>query len=355
LILKKTNKGDEEVTINKRKKVDTALNMLEKAGVFNISRLSSPRHLTVLNYHRINDIDQEGFDTFIPNVSATPAEFERQMDHVRKHYNVISCETLCAWLEGKEKLPSYSAMVTFDDGYEDNYSNAYPVLKTLKVPAIIFLTSDYIGKKEPFYWDYAAYCFQHTKKNSAELPFLGAAALSNEAGRQRVLMEWIEKMKLQPEIEKQQAVAELGAILEVSPTTEAFSGLTLSWEQVREMGENGIEMGSHTASHPILTRIPPSQVEEELARSKKKIEAETGRRVRGFAYPNGHKADFSEVVMGLVRKTGYDAAFTLMRGVCRYAEVKKEPLTIRRIFIGASDSFSKFTTKLAAAKFMPGD
>lgn len=165
------------------------------------------------------------------------------------------------------------------------------------------------------------------------------------------MREWIERIKSLPEQEKQKAVEDLAANLEVVVPSGAFSDLYLNWEQVRSMSRNGIEMGSHSASHAILTRIPLTQVETELLKSKQKIELETCQPVLSFAYPNGSAADYSADVINLLQKAGYRLAFSLEPGINPFTQLKKEPFAIRRIFLGTSDTFPRFVAKLALSSF----
>ncbi len=317
-----------------------------------IARRFSPAGLTVLNYHRVDDVSRSGFDTFIPNVSATPAEFAVQMDFVKRNYNVITCQHLSAFLHGKTDLPPYPALITFDDGYYDNYSNAYPILRERNLPAVIFLATDYIEREIPFYWDYVAYCFSHTERTSAELPVLGLVSWTNTQERKAAVKRWINSIKQFPDQDKKTVVRELAALLDVNVPSHAFANLHATWDQVREMSRNGIEMGAHTATHPILTRVSLSRVEEELRLSKEKIEDELGRPVISFAYPNGGVNDFSPEVVSLVKKIGFELAFTLVQGTTRYADIRSNPLTIRRIYLGASDVLPRFVTKLSVNRFI---
>ena len=319
---------------------------------FDLARRISPNVLTVLNYHRIDDVSRTGFDTFIPNVTATPAEFARQMDYVKRNYNVITSEHLNAFRQGESDLPPYPMMITFDDGYHDNYSNAFPVLKERNLPAVIFLATDYIDRDVPFYWDFVAYCFSHTQKTSAELPELGLVSWTETKVRKAIVKHWINSIKRLTEHDKKKAVERLTTLLDVKVPSHAFSGLHATWDQVREMNRNGIEMGAHTATHPILTRVSLSRVEEELCRSKQKIEDELGKPVISFAYPNGGPNDFSPDVVTLVKKTGFELAFTLVNGTTRYAAIKRNPLTIRRICLGRSDVFPRFVAKLSVNRFI---
>jgi peptidoglycan/xylan/chitin deacetylase (PgdA/CDA1 family) len=111
------------------RKSDYLLMLLHKLGVFNLVWKSTPDTLTVLNYHRVDEPSHSSFDTFRPNVSTTPSGFARQMDYVAHKYHVISATDLVAFIRRGQKLPSHAALITFDDGYLDNYTNAYPILK----------------------------------------------------------------------------------------------------------------------------------------------------------------------------------------------------------------------------------
>lgn len=328
------------------RKSDYPLIFLNRMGLFNIIRKSTPNVLTVLNYHRIDDPNRAGFDTFRPNVSATPEMFAIQMDYLARYYNVISGTELINYIKHGKKLPSYAALITFDDGYLDNYVHAYPILKARNLPAIIFLATDYIETGIPFYWDYIAYCFYHTSKGEAELPGLGVQIWSDNGGRDRVMQKWIEWLKSLLETEKQVAVRQLSEILDVHISDVAFANLTVSWAQAREMSDNGIEMGGHTASHPILTRISLDEATNELRKSKQHIEDVLGKRVSTFAYPNGQETDFNHEIAGRVGTVGYGAAFTLLSGPTRYGTVSNQPYTIRRIFMSHEDNISRFVAKL---------
>jgi peptidoglycan/xylan/chitin deacetylase (PgdA/CDA1 family) len=300
-----------------------------------------------LNYHRIDDASRLGFDTFAQNFSATPDEFALQMDYVQRHFNVISCEHLRAWIDNEIELPPRPALITFDDGYYDNYAYAYPILKARNLRAVIFLTTGLIEQARPFYWDHIAYCFQHTKRTSAILPHLGTVSWNTEIEKKKVIQNWVDRLKQLPDQEKQQAVDNLPELLDASISDRNFSGLYLTWDQIREMSQNGIEMGSHTVNHPILTRIPLSEVETELIQSRQKIETEIKKPVIAFAYPNGGQSDFSPDVISAVRRTGYQLAFTLTREPCYYSRVRANPFAIPRVYLGSSDVLARFVAKLS--------
>jgi peptidoglycan/xylan/chitin deacetylase (PgdA/CDA1 family) len=322
------------------------LRLLLRAGLFDAMHRLWPARLTVLAYHRVVDLDAAGFDTFGPNVSATPAAFAAQMDFIRRRFNVVCARDVTAWLDGKGSLPPHPALITFDDGYRDNFDHALPILCQRNMPALVFLTTNHIGQAEPFYWDLMAYCFQHTSRDDADLPLLGWQQWRDEQSRTAIMRRWLAALKAVPEEEKREAVRQLPEALGVSVPKDAFAGLCLSWDQVRVMAAAGVDMGAHTQSHPVLTRVSLEQARREAAGSKARIEAEIGRPVTTFAYPNGLPADFNPALQAMLTQVGFRAAFTLVPGPERLAEVRREPMAIRRIFIGHSDTLPRFAARV---------
>lgn len=322
------------------------LRILLRAGLFDAMHRLWPARLTVLAYHRVVDLNVPGFDTFKPNVSATPAAFAAQMDFIRRRFNVVGVQDVVAWLYGQGSLLPHPALITFDDGYRDNFDHALPVLCQRNLPALVFLTTNHIGQAAPFYWDFIAYCFQHTSCCGADLPLFGWQQWRDEHTRTAVMRRWLAALKALPDAEKWQVVRQLPAALGVSVPKDAFADLHLNWDQVRVMVAAGVDMGAHTQSHPILTRVPLEQARREAIGSKARIEAEIGYPVTTFAYPNGLPADFNPALYAMLTQGGFQAAFTLVPGPARLAEVRREPMAIRRIFIGHSDTLPRFAAKV---------
>jgi peptidoglycan/xylan/chitin deacetylase (PgdA/CDA1 family) len=269
------------------------------------------------------------------------------MDYLSKWFNVISAHDLVQWLSGGKELPPYAALITFDDGYLDNYTFAYPILRAHNFPALIFLTTEHIGTDAPFYWDMVAYCFHHTNRDQLTFPDGKTESWSNEEQRDQVSRNWIESMKLLPEGEKLRYVQDLPAALCVSVPEGFFKKLMMSWRQVREMQAGGIEFGAHTLTHPILTRITLDQVREEIEGSKARIEKELGGPVLSFAYPNGQASDLNREIEQIVAEAGIRVAFTLLNGPSSLEEVKRDPYAIRRIFISYKHSLSEYAALLS--------
>ncbi|HSL41891.1 MAG TPA: polysaccharide deacetylase family protein [Anaerolineales bacterium] len=331
---------------SRRSLKNRAVKLAHDTGLLRAGRGFWARSLTVVNYHRIDDPNRSDFDSFKPNVSATPEDFDRQMNYLAKWFHVVSLQDVVDWLDGHRELPPHAALITFDDGYLDNFTAAFPILRRHKFPALIFLTTGHIGTDRPFYWDLAAYCFYHTQKDQVMLPDGNLLRWSTQEQRERALKDWVESLKKLPETEKQSWVDRLPEALGVSIPKGFFQSLMVDWDQVREMQQGGIEFGAHTVHHPILTRIPLEQVCKEVEASKSKIEEETGKAVLGFAYPNGESSDLNRQIEKAVADSGIRAAFTLLNGPSPLSEVKRNPYAIRRIFISHRHSLPVFASLL---------
>jgi peptidoglycan/xylan/chitin deacetylase (PgdA/CDA1 family) len=325
----------------------TVFALAHQTGLVRAGRALWAKSLTVVNYHRIDDPQRSDFDSFKPNVSATPQGFDRQLDYLAKWFNVVSLKDLVAWLDGKQTLPPYAALITFDDGYLDNYITAYPILCKHNFPALIFLTTGHIGTDAAFYWDMAAYCFAHTKKDSLPFPDGTTKHWANPSERDRVSKAWTESMKVLPQAEKESHVQRLPELLDVSVPSGFFQKLMMDWDQVKEMQKGGIEFGAHSIHHPILTRISLGQARAEVQGSKARIEKELAEPVLGFAYPNGQLADLNEPIERIVADSGIRAAFTLLNGPSSLGEVKRNPYAIRRIFISHKHSPGEYAALLS--------
>jgi len=147
------------------------------------------------------------------------------MRYLSRAYTPVSLLQIAQHLQGGTPFPPRAVAVTFDDGYGDNYENAYPVVQEYRIPATIFLATQFIGTGEIPPWEKGCY--------TGDKP------------------------------------------------------LMLSWQQVREMSAGGISFGAHTLTHPFLTRIPRQQARAEIDLSKDVIEQQIGKPVTLFAYPSG--------------------------------------------------------------------
>jgi peptidoglycan/xylan/chitin deacetylase (PgdA/CDA1 family) len=266
------------------------------------------RNAQILIYHRVND-DRDPYFGGIPTI-----EFDRQMAYVSSRFRVLPLSALVTALRAGE-LPDNAIAVTLDDGYRDNYLRAYPILRQYSIPATIFLTTSVIGSDRQLWHDDVFSAFRMTTAPTLE-PFASGSVggpLTTVGDRLRVQHEFLAHIRTLDAGERTAAIARLRDQLRVGPPPKT-PGLMLTWDEIRTMSRGGIQFGSHTVTHPILSRIDRVQAMRELTDSKNTIEEQLGLPVEGFAYPNGTRTDFLPDTKSLLREAGYTYAVTTIPG-----------------------------------------
>ena len=279
--------------------------------------------LTILSYHRINEVT-DGFLFDEDVVSAEPSAFEREMKFCKKNFNPITFSYLKKCIDGKETLPSYPLIITFDDGYRDNFTYAFPILQRLGVPATIFLTVHNVETGENFWWDELNH-YLKSKKN-AQKPDI------------RSLLRLLKTIPNRERIER---------IKELKDTTKLnLERQVLTWEEIIHMANSGVEFGSHTMTHPVLSMIEnKTDIEYELKQSKEIIEDKLGKEVIAFSYPIGGKGSFNSKIKEIVKETGYSFAVGYMHGV-NYLNNGFDRFSLHRLDMD-QESLDRFKAKLA--------
>lgn len=298
--------------------------------------------LRILAYHRIWDEAAADFAFDEQLISATSEEFQRQMDWARRHFQVLSFADLHGCDKEDRPWPRRALIVTFDDGYADNYTHAFPILKELNLPATIFLSTSYMDQPRLFWWDAIAYCVKHTRLPQFSLPgdSTEAFSLQGQCAKQKAINKILHHVKSVPEEEKDCFMKKLPELLQVTLPDDISSANQLNWQQVQEMSDNRIEFGGHSLTHPILTNISATQLDEEIAGSRQAIEAHINQEVLVFSFPNGQS---SPVVQAAVERAGYAYSTAYFAGV---AHPSKGRHGLPRIAVETDFSFAVFQANL---------
>ena len=274
----------------------------------------------ILYYHRVND-DR---DPFFPSISTKL--FEEEMRFVSAHYKVVSLSQLLNALEGGSTEPVLA--ITFDDGYQDNYHNAFPILQRYKVPASIFLETGSIDSREPLWFEQMALAIKNAAKDYIELEtdFPKRFWLRTRAERLAAIEDLFSFLRELPDLGRRQTLSRILRQLAVEDHTERRDKM-LTWDQVRAMQKSGIDFGGHTVTHPFLSRMSEQEVVWEVCECKRRIEEELQVPVCHFAYPNGREKDFGKWNRDVVRQAGYRAAVTTIWG---QNSGSTDPMELRR-------------------------
>jgi len=290
---------------------DIKCNFFYVSGIYNlILKIKKKKgiKLIILAYHSVtkDKVRFEGLQVSIEN-------FEKQIRFLKTNFDIISIEKAMKYIEDHSSKILNKLVITFDDGYKDNFDIVYPILKKYEVPFTIFLTTDPIENHDLIWTNKLRDYIEQSN-----MPIL-------KIGEK-------DSLNIATDIEKEQAINYLKKKLKTVENIERIALLNniyrqigykffhdkcyemLSVEQIKILSRNGVSFHSHSVSHPIVSRLKKTEFEYELLESREKIYQWTGNRPVYFAYPNGKPTDFTEESKELLSNMGYKAAFTLIRG-----------------------------------------
>ena len=281
--------------------------LLRRSGVVRLRRRTSG--LVILMFHKVNDEPDP-----LP-LTLRPHLFDQMLGEIRRHHPIVALEQGLRDLD--DGRPGLQVALTFDDGYRDNYDQALPILQRHDAPATIFLSVDHINGTRVLWYERLNHALATAGSSSLDLTDVGLQewSLASNQGRHQALVDLNEQVKRYPAERRDQLI---NLIRERAASAPERSGSPmLTWPLVREMTAAGISFGSHTMSHPILTRETPEAVRREVRESRAVIEAELGLPVRLFAYPNGTASSFNDEVARELELAGYICATTTVPGINR--------------------------------------
>ncbi|HEX8030337.1 MAG TPA: polysaccharide deacetylase family protein [Vicinamibacterales bacterium] len=321
--------------------------LLRMTGALQVlERLPRKRGLIVLNYHRVGDPAGNPFDD--ATFSATAAAFRAQMSYVKDRFATPPAATILeSFSRGRFDAPT--ALVTFDDGYRDNHTIAFPVLRELNVPACFFVVSGMLDRPRLPWWDGVAYAIKQTQVDRLILEYPTRLEFDLRSTARR-LITWriLRAYKDASSIDDARFFDELGLRTGVVIDPEQLGrGLFMSWDDAREMAAAGMTIGSHTVTHPVLAALPEAAQRRELIESRDRIGHMVGVSPELFAYPVGGPGAFTEVTKRAAREAGYRAAF------CYYGSLNLPATTdmyaIARLAVEHDQTPAQFRLRLATA------
>jgi peptidoglycan/xylan/chitin deacetylase (PgdA/CDA1 family) len=308
-----------------------ALNLLRVSGAFELMRLAHRRHALILTYHRFCSGDEKANGRAACGAAVmTPAKiFVEQLEYLTKRYKVVPLSQLVESITCRERPPARLATITIDDGSRDAYEIAYPLLRRFGAHATLFTPSDFIDRRAWIWTDKARFLTWRAVPQRLTIRIGGQELLldldkppSRRGAAERVNAT----LKRLPEEVREEAIERLASALGVAlPPKPPDEFGPIAWAEAREMQANGIEIGSHTLTHPILTNVSDERLRRELQESRSRLEEVLKRPIEQFCYPNG---DHDERVRSEVARAGYRIAVTCVGGLNKRGD---DPLTLRRI------------------------
>ncbi|MBF0531679.1 MAG: polysaccharide deacetylase family protein [Candidatus Omnitrophica bacterium] len=298
--------------------------------------------LPVLAYHRVAPWDPGS--VLAPAMVVQPEDFARQMEYLARNYLALDGEGFAKALAQK-KIPPRSALVTFDDAYEDNYRYAFPILKKFSVPAVVFVPTAFIETGKSFFWDEVDALISGCQIPKVRFDFNGQTwtfDLSSPSAKLEVILKICPLVKTFNENDGELFLNRLSSFVGVARISKA--GGLLSWEQMRAMRAQGVAFGGHTHRHLNLARLSPAEIQQELRISTRILDEQLAQKTVLFAYPFGAETDIPAAAPAWLSAAGYQAAFSLSSGLMRPGD---RPFLLRRIGIGGGDTEDIFRLKLS--------
>ncbi len=292
--------------------------------------------VVILLYHRVVELGSD------PQwLSVSPERFAEHLQIIRSRYPVMSLRSLVDRMMSGN-LPRRAVVITFDDGYADNFYMAKPLLEQYEIPATVFVTAGSVGKSEEFWWD----DLDRILLQPGTLPAMIQASVDGEEYQQnlgavseygvdfyRMHQHWTVLSPDNP-TERQIAYRRLCQLVYSLSVDRRQDVQRQLWQQfgsgsvgrdthrvmnpqeVAQLAANGlIEVGAHTMSHLSLAAQPIAVQRSEIQQSKARLEEILGQPVTSFAYPFGSPTDYSTDTVDLVQEAGFRLACSNFGGV----------------------------------------
>ena len=312
-------------------------------GADGIRWANIPDGIYSFNFHRIGDWKETRFDPCV--FSCNPKQLDEFIVFFKQEFDIISIAEAVELVKiHAGKIHGKYLIITFDDGYKDNSTEAFPILKRHNVPACFFIATSLIGDRKLPWWDRIAYNYKKNKFKTLKLSSWNEAVTFNGDEREFVRSMLAAAKVSQVPIEEQLNELETLFPIDGELPTQEF----MAWEDLAEMIKHGMDVGAHSHNHEILANLTQEDIIFELTHSKMLIEKHLPYKVSSFSYPVGSQGTYNEQVTTALVNCGYDIAFNFQPGINVNIEVNKYDL--RRFSIEPSTTISTLKHTLGYAK-----
>ena len=273
--------------------------------------------LRILAYHRVLESeDPEGFTFDVELISASAERFREQMELIKRNFQPMRFDEVLSCIDAGRRLPKGATLVTFDDGYDDNYRVAFPILRDLGMSAMFFVSTGHIDSGAPFAYDWVVHMVCSTTSARLHAPELDIDWQLQDSlpGRRAQASRLLDKLKSLDDAGQSALVTRLEAEWGMPRLDGHPDCKPMTWEQVREMHSGGMEIGSHGVGHKMLAKLPKDRMAEEVEGSKSTLERMLGARAHVLSYPVGGPDAFDVETVEVVRAAGFRMACSYVAG-----------------------------------------
>ncbi|HOX72369.1 MAG: polysaccharide deacetylase family protein [Dokdonella sp.] len=310
-------KNDKAPFSSRRQMLASLLFHSRLVGSVSLLRSALVRDLRILAYHRVLSIaDEEAFDFDLELVSASESGFREQMSLLKQRFNPVRFSDVIEAFEQGKRLPARPVIVTFDDGYDDNYRIAFSILRELGVPATFFVSTGHIDSGLPFSYDWFVHMITRSSAARLEIRELDVDRPMPRSRTQRreLATELLDRMKWLDASTQEAVVARLESDWSMPRRAGHVDCRPMSWDQLREMHAGGMEIGSHGMWHNMLAKLSPDAMRNEVFGSKAALDRELDAPTVALSYPVGGNDAYDENVIATASEAGYKLGCSYISG-----------------------------------------
>jgi peptidoglycan/xylan/chitin deacetylase (PgdA/CDA1 family) len=255
-------------------------------------------------------------------------------EYISRNYEPVTLSAIAAAIHSNSRLPTNALTVTVDDGYRNFLSFGHSIFKKHGISTTVYAVTGFADGRLWLWTDQVAFILEQTTRRAFSVEVekgkvldLDLSSATSRSQATRTLWEALKEVPNQRRLEFLTSFASLCRV-EIPPLPPA-EWKPLSWDELRALAADGVEVGCHTDTHPILSRLSDhAELEREIGGAKEVMEARLKRRVDHFCYPNGREIDISEAAVACVRKAGFASSVTCSYGL---NTLKANPLRIMRL------------------------
>ncbi len=300
---------------------------LIRTGALRLASRFTGHGVAIIMYHSVMNDPSSAELTLVVIFHSTEV-FRGQMEVIARHFHAVSLDDVLLFLKGEKTLPPRAVVVTFDDGYADNYQAANDILSPLGIPGVFYVIVDCVDKQRLPWPSLLRYAFLTSKRERWTETDGPVWALSTTEQRIRAFDRASEYCGKLSGIPQDQFVESLQQQLGTEPP-RLLQRLMMTWDEVRGLARNGHTVGSHTMTHPNMAYVAENEARTELLESKRRIERELATPIIHFSYPcPALRPHWVDRTVSASREIGYQTAVTTNGGMVRRQD---DPLSLRRI------------------------
>ena len=297
------------------------------SGVLRLAARLQGKAAAILMYHSVLE-DPASVADSLGGMIHPRAIFEGQMELLAREFHPVSLDQVGRFVRGEKDLPERAVVVTFDDGYVDNFEMAMPILDRAGVPAAFYVTVDCVEKRRLPWPSRLRFSFRKTDRKEWKNEPAKVWPLGSERERDAAYLAACDRVAALAGAEQERVVSQIESDLAVRLPADSGE-LMMTWEQVRGLAQHGHLVGSHTVTHPNLAHVGVEDARRELVESKRRMEAQIQAKVVHFSYPcPALSPNWSEQTLQESQRAGYETAVTTSSGLARRDD---NPLALKRV------------------------